>query len=97
MKIRLLHYKAPPPARLQELKNELGYSGRNMANLCDVAPTHWRRYTNTHEPVPMSYAKLFTAVAKLELDPAQVERIHTIMRGLGATIVQELEKEKPGD
>ncbi|WP_310633726.1 XRE family transcriptional regulator [Paraburkholderia sp.] len=67
------------------LKNELGLTGKQMADLCWLAgDQHWRKYTNPRDPRPMSAQMLFTLMAQLELDKETLERIFERMRQAGA-------------
>lgn len=80
-----IHYKQPPARNLADLKNELGLTGKQMADLCWLAgDQHWRKYTNPNNPRPMSAQMLFTLMAQLELDDATLERIFERMRQAGA-------------
>ena len=80
-----IHYKHPPAQSLADLKNTLGRTGKQMADLCWLAgDQHWRKYTNPREPRPMSAQMLFTMMAQLELDGAALERIYERMRQAGA-------------
>ena len=80
-----IHYKHPPAQDLAKLKDELGLTGKQMADLCWLAgDQHWRKYTNPRDPRPMSAQMLFTAMAQLELDEATLERIFERMRRAGA-------------
>jgi hypothetical protein len=80
-----IHYKHPPAQDLADLKNELGLTGKQMADLCWLAgDQHWRKYTNPRDPRPMSAHMLFTVMAQLELDEATLERIFERMRRAGA-------------
>lgn len=80
-----IHYKPPAAKDLAELKNDLGLTGKQMADLCWLAgDQHWRKYTNPRDPRPMSAQMLFTMLAQLELDAATLERIFERMRRAGA-------------
>lgn len=80
-----IHYTHPPASNLGALKNELGLTGKQMADLCWLAgDQHWRKYTNPRDPRPMSAQMLFTMMAQLELDEATLERIFERMRQAGA-------------
>ena len=80
-----IHYKHPPAKDLADLKAKLGYTGKQMADLCWLAgDQHWRKYTNPRDPRPMSAQMLFTMMAQLELDEAALDRIFERMRQAGA-------------
>jgi hypothetical protein len=80
-----ISYTPPPPQGLADLKNELGFTGKQMADLAWLAgDQHWRKYTNPHNPRPMSAHMLFAIMAQRELDEATLERIFERMRRAGA-------------
>lgn len=80
----------PPEARaLQRLKNELGRTGKQMADLACVGEQHWRKYTGGADPKPMPYPNLFHVAAQLELSPDELDRVYARMRDIGAQLVFE--------
>jgi urease accessory protein UreE len=82
-----INYVSPSPQSLAALKAELGFTGKQMAELAWLAgDQHWRKYTNPHNPRAMSAHMLFTMMAQLELDPSTFKRILERMRKAGATI-----------
>ncbi|PTW83961.1 transcriptional regulator [Achromobacter mucicolens] len=81
-----MDYVPPTPADLQALKNELGYTGKQMAALACVGEQHWRKYTGGADPKDMPYPNLFHLAAVLELKPEDVARIHARMQAIGATV-----------
>jgi len=88
-----IKYMPPTPEALAELKQELGLTGKQMAELAWLAgDQHWRKYTNPNPATSrqMSSHMLFTMAAQLELDSATLARILNRMRAMGATI--ELDK-----
>jgi hypothetical protein len=61
-----IHYIPPTPEDLRNLKDQLGYTGEQMADLFGLAGNNqWRKYTGGHAPRPMSLPMLFLAGAML--------------------------------
>jgi len=81
-----MKYTPPRPEDLQKLKSDLGYTGKQMAELACVGEQHWRKYTGGAEPKAMPYPNLFHLAAQLELSPADLDRIHQRMREIGASV-----------
>ncbi|WP_429497991.1 XRE family transcriptional regulator [Robbsia andropogonis] len=84
-----IKYTPPTPDNLSALKNSLGMTGKQMADLAWLAgDQHWRKYTNPNPDNgrPMGAQMLFTMVAQLELDETTLNRILDRMRAVGATI-----------
>lgn len=82
-----MRYTAPTTDQLTELKQELGFTGKQMADLFGLAGDHqWRKYTGGQQPREVSPQMLFFAMARLELDESAMKRILDRMRAIGATI-----------
>lgn len=84
-----MHYEAPTPERLEELKAILGKSSGEMAELFGLANgRQWRRYLSTDQnnQREMGAHMLFFAMARLELDRETLDRILDRMRRAGAVI-----------
>jgi hypothetical protein len=82
-----IKYSNPTPQDLASLKNELGYTGKQMADLAWLAgDQHWRKYTNPNNSRPMNAHMLFTIAAQLELDAKSIERVLNRMRQIGAHV-----------
>lgn len=86
-----MKYTPPTPDDLAKLKERLGYSSTQMAELFGVATgRQWRRYTSRpDEPSnhrDMGLQMLFFAMARLELDPQTLERVLDRMRQCGASV-----------
>ncbi|WP_406867205.1 XRE family transcriptional regulator [Paraburkholderia fungorum] len=79
-------YKPLSVKDLAALKENLGLSNPQMADLFGLTPDNWRKYTGGKEPRPVSLQMLFFAAARLELDDATITRILERMRRLGAQI-----------
>ncbi|MCG5073045.1 XRE family transcriptional regulator [Paraburkholderia tagetis] len=83
------HYTPPSPEDMERLKQELGKSSTEMAELFGVTTgRQWRKYmsTDSSNTRDMGMHMLFFAMARLELDSPTLERILDRMRAAGATI-----------
>nr|WP_186172953.1 XRE family transcriptional regulator [Burkholderia gladioli] len=90
----MTRYVPPSPEDLERLKEQLGKSSGDMAELFSLANgRQWRRYLSTdpNNSRDMGMHMLFFAMARLELDPETLERVLNRMREAGATI--ELDSE----
>lgn len=82
-----MKYTPPSPEDLQRLKDELGLSSADMAELFGLSSgRHWRSYTGGQDLRHVSAQNLFFAMARLELDQATIDRILARMRQAGAVI-----------
>ncbi len=81
-----MNYIAPSANDLQRLKNELDYTGKQMAALACVGEQHWRKYTGGADPKAMPYPNLFHLAARLSLGPEELEHIYDRMREIGAQL-----------
>ncbi|GLU32552.1 XRE family transcriptional regulator [Trinickia caryophylli] len=82
-----MKYFSPSPEDFQRLKNELGQTGNQMAELFGVADgQQWRKYTGRAEPRQMSPQILFFGAARLVLSAEEFERVLAKMREIGAEI-----------
>ncbi|MCA8433870.1 XRE family transcriptional regulator [Burkholderia seminalis] len=80
-------YIPPTTKNLADLKHELGYTGKQLAELFGLAGDHqWRKYTGGNTPRPMGPQMLFFAAARLELDEKTLNRVLKRMQDIGATI-----------
>ncbi|MGX5055979.1 XRE family transcriptional regulator [Enterobacter asburiae] len=80
-------YTPPAPADLEALKEHLGYTGNQMAELAGVASnSQWRKYTGGAEPRAMSPHILFFMAAQLTLNEDELERILKKMHEIGAEL-----------
>ncbi|CAM2158384.1 XRE family transcriptional regulator [Paraburkholderia tropica] len=82
-------YTAPSPDDMERLKQELGKSSTEMAELFGVSSgRQWRKYmaADANNSRDMGMHMLFFAMARLELDPQTLERVLDRMRAAGATI-----------
>ncbi|MBO4121100.1 hypothetical protein J5T34_10225 [Cupriavidus gilardii] len=82
-----MRYSPPKPEDLQRLKNELGLTGEQMAELFGVAGgQQWRKYTGRAQPREMAPQMLFFGAARLALSDAELECVLTKIREIGAEI-----------
>lgn len=86
--MRLINEYTPPSTDdLNELKNKLGYTGNQMADLAGVAGNNqWRKYTGGTAPRDMSLHILFYLAAQLALSPEELAKVLDTMKGIGAEI-----------
>ncbi|AYJ74295.1 hypothetical protein phiE131_029 [Burkholderia phage phiE131] len=81
-----IKYTPPTPEDLRKLKEQLGYSGRQMADLFGLASSQqWHKYCGGHDPRLMSLPMLFLAGAMLNTE-AKVNEIFDWCRSIGARI-----------
>jgi transcriptional regulator with XRE-family HTH domain len=83
-------YTPPTPEDLNQLKDSLGYTGNQMADLAGVASnSQWRKYTGGENPRAMSPHILFYMAAQLAMDEDELARVLEKMREIGAGIQNE--------
>ncbi|QET01121.1 XRE family transcriptional regulator [Cupriavidus pauculus] len=91
-----MRYSPPKAADFQRLKNDLGRTGEEMADLFGVAGgQQWRKYTGGAQPREMAPQMLFFGAARLALSDEELERVLARMREIGAAI--DLSVEAPAD
>lgn len=84
-----IQYEAPTPQDMRNLKDRLGYSGKQMADLFGLASSQqWHKYCGGNEPREMSLPMLFLAMALLNRS-ATVEQVFDLCRQVGAKIKEE--------
>ena len=82
-----MHFTPPTPEDLERLKQELGYSSTQMAELFGVSNgRQWRKYTSSTDRRDMGLHMLFFAMAKLEFNAEAIERVLDRMRQAGAQV-----------
>ncbi|ECQ0553629.1 XRE family transcriptional regulator, partial [Salmonella enterica] len=80
-------YTPPTPEDLNQLKETLGYTGAQMANLAGVASnSQWRKYTGGESPRAMSPHILFFMAAQLTLSEDDINKIIDKMIEVGAEL-----------
>jgi transcriptional regulator with XRE-family HTH domain len=81
----MIEYTPPTAQQLQRLKEQLGYTGEQMAALASVAGgAQWRKYTGGEQPRQLNLHMLFFIAARLSLDAPMLERIAGKMHDIGA-------------
>ena len=81
------NYTPPSPEELTALKDSLGFTGNEMAELAGVASnSQWRKYTGGESPRAMSPHILFFIAAQLTLSDDDLQRVVSKMREIGASI-----------
>ncbi|MDD9245214.1 helix-turn-helix domain-containing protein [Enterobacter soli] len=84
--IVITDYVPPTAFDLAKLKNALGYTGAQMAELAGVCSnSQWRKYTSGETPRPISSHILFFAAAQLALNDSEMHKVLTKMKEIGAT------------
>jgi hypothetical protein len=80
-------YAPPTTADLRRLKDGLGLTGEQMAELFGLAGgQQWRKYTGGADPREMNLQMLFFASARMVLDGRDIERVLDRMREIGAEV-----------
>ncbi|ADU69584.1 helix-turn-helix transcriptional regulator [Pantoea sp. At-9b] len=86
--MRLIKQYSPPTTDdLIHLKDDLGYTGNQMADLVGVASnSQWRKYTGGETPREMSPHILFFLAAQLTLSEDELSKVLHKMQEIGAEI-----------
>ncbi|HEL8023174.1 TPA: helix-turn-helix transcriptional regulator [Escherichia coli] len=80
-------YTPPTPEDLNQLKENLGYTGTQMADLAGVASnSQWRKYTGGASPRALSPHILFYMAAQLSLSRDELDKIIARMQEAGAVV-----------
>lgn len=90
----MIQYSPPKAEDMERLKQALGKSSTEMAELFGISTgRQWRKYmaADANNSRDMGMHMLFFAMARLELDTETFDRILNRMRAVGATI--ELDSE----
>jgi len=78
-------YTPPTPDDLNRLKDDLKFTGNQMADLAGVASnSQWRKYTGGESPRAMSPHILFYMAAQLSLSENELNRVIAKMHEIGA-------------
>ena len=81
----ITNYIAPTASDLVKLKNELGYTGTQMAELVGVSSnSQWRKYTCGETPRQISHHILFFTAAQLALNKEELRKVLIKMKEIGA-------------
>ncbi|HBN7020107.1 TPA: XRE family transcriptional regulator [Escherichia coli] len=86
--MRLINdYVPPAPDELNKLKEQLSYTGTQMADLAGVASnSQWRKYTGGESPRAISPHILFYIAAQLSLTDAELDKVLSKMKEIGASV-----------
>ena len=83
----MTQYTPPTTADLAKLKDQLGYTGEQMAALAGVAGgQQWRKYTGGAEPRTLGLHMSFFMAARLALSPQELAKVTAKMRGMGCEV-----------
>ncbi|MGU9943853.1 XRE family transcriptional regulator [Bordetella avium] len=79
------NYTPPDIDDLARLKESLGLTGNQLADLAGVSDgRQWRKYTGGTSPREMNPTMLFLLAARLSLSDEQIETVLEKMREIGA-------------
>lgn len=95
----MIDYTPPTTDDLSRLKDRLGYTGNQMAELVSVSSnSQWRKYTGGATPRPLNLHMCFFMAARLALDESELRRIAAVMQDMGAQVDPNdiAEKSVPG-
>jgi len=82
-----MRYVPPTPEDLRRVKDELGRTGDQMADLFGLGGGHqWRKYTGGDAPREMSAHMLFFGAARLVLDAAALQAVVDRVQAMGGTL-----------
>ena len=85
--MNITHYTAPTTDDLVALKEHLGLTGAQMADLAALGGSHqWRKYTGGQSPREMGVHMLFFIAAQLTLTDAELDKVFDKMRDIGADV-----------
>ena len=83
----MIEYIPPSTTNLAALKDQLGYTGEQMAELASVAGgQQWRKYTGGAKPRELGLHMLFFMAARLTLSADQLEVVRQKMLEVGAEV-----------
>lgn len=83
----MIAYTPPIPQDLACLKDRLGYTGTQMAELASVSSnSQWRKYTGGATPRPLNLHMCFFMAARLALSEQELGRIAAAMQDMGAIV-----------
>lgn len=83
----MIEYTPPVATDLQDIKDSLGLTGQQMAELLSVAGgQQWRKYTGGEKPRSLSLHALFFLAARLSLSNDELARVRSRMQQIGADV-----------
>jgi len=84
---RIQHYDPPSAGELASLKDKLGFTSSQMADLAGLAQgAQWRKYTGGAQPRDLSQHMHFYMAALLTLSDSELARVVECMRDQGAQV-----------
>jgi hypothetical protein len=84
---RIKHYDPPSSGDLARLKDDLGFTSPQMADLTGLAQgAQWRKYTGGVQPREMGMHMHFYMAALLTLEESELARVVERMREQGAEV-----------
>lgn len=89
-------YLPPSVQQLKQLKEELGFTGAQMAQLLGLSSSRrWRDLVNENDPQGITPASLFIGAARLTLSDKDFQQVLEKMRQIGATIDLDARSDSP--
>lgn len=83
----MIPYTPPTTQDVQRVREELGYTSNQMAELASVAAgSQWRKYMGGAAPRDVSLHMLFFIAARLTLSPDELRRVADKMNEIGAQV-----------
>ena len=83
----MIDYTPPSTNDLAKLKEQLGMTGEQMAELASVAGgQQWRKYTGGADPRSLGLHMCFFMAARLALSPNELAKVAAKMRDIGAEV-----------
>lgn len=83
----MIEYSPPSTSDLAKLKERLGLTGEQMAELAGVAGgQQWRKYTGGADPRNLGIHICFFMAARLALSPEDLAKVTAKMREIGACV-----------
>jgi hypothetical protein len=93
-----VNYTPPTTADLRRLKDNLGFTGEQMAELFGLGGgQQWRKYTGGAEPREMSPQMLIFAAVRLTFGQKDIDRLLRCVREIGADMTLEPRKAIAGE
>lgn len=91
-----MFFQPPTVQQLKQLKEDLGYTGAQMAQLLGLSSSRrWRDLVNESNPQGITPSSLFLGAARLTLGDKQIEQVLEKMRQIGAEIDLNADSQAP--
>jgi len=89
-------YRSPTVVQMKKWKDQLGYSGTQMARILGLKSSRrWRDYADENKPQGMPPANLFMGAAMAVLPQNEIELVLAEMRRIGAVIDMDADSDSP--